>query len=176
MEDSQERYVNSPDGLNLRASAGGSVQSTLAHGMHLKTIGQPTAPDAAGTCWQQVQAANGQIGWVAAHYLSLANPLAPVDVSEPQVAAHFVYVNSADGLNLRADKDSTAQVLVTLANGQRLHSQDVRFGPDARGLMWLEVKTDDGQAGWVAAEYVTDQEPAPAGSAAAHSSAALETE
>ena len=135
---------------------------TLAHGAHLTTIGQPTAPDVGGIRWQQVQANNGQIGWVAAQYLSLANPLNPAAALASTTVPHFVYVTSADGLNLRADKDSAAQVIVTLANGQRLHSQEITSGPDASGLTWLSVKTDDGQAGWVAAQYVSDQAPAVA--------------
>jgi uncharacterized protein YkwD len=162
MADSQDRYVNSTDGLNLRATAGGSVLITLAHGTRLKAIGQPTAPDAKGIRWQQVQTDNGQTGWVAAQYLSATNPAAPAAAQAPAPAAppRYVYVNSADGLNLRADKSSSAKVIVTLANGQRLRSLEAKSGPDARGMTWLSVKTDDGQEGWVAAQYVADQPPA----------------
>lgn len=160
MADSQDRYVNAADGLNLRAEAGGSILITLAHGSHLTTIGQPTAPDAKGLSWQQVQTDHGQSGWVATSYLSETNPAALAATAPPAAAApHYVYVNSADGLNLRADKNGAAKVLVTLANGQRLLSQETKFGPDVNGLTWLAVKTDVGQVGWVAAQYVVDQPP-----------------
>jgi len=171
MAASQDRYVNSQDGLNLRATAGGALLRTLAHGTHLTALGQPTAPDARGVAWQNVKTDDGQSGWVAAQYLSAANPTvpatasvpvpAPVAAPPPPAAPSYVYVNSSDGLNLRADKNSAATLITTLANGQRLQALGTKFGPDARGITWLNVQTDNGQRGWVAAQYVTNAPPAP---------------
>lgn len=161
MADFQDRYVDSADGLNLRAAPGGALVATLAHGAHVKALGEPAAPDAKGISWQHVQSESGQSGWVAASYLSDTNPAAPEAASVPVTAPRYVYVNAADGLNLRADKSSSAKVVITLADGQRLRSLEARSGPDASGITWLSVKTDAGQAGWVAAQYIVDQPPAP---------------
>jgi uncharacterized protein YkwD len=73
-----------------------------------------------------------------------------------------VYVAAPDGLNLRADKSASSQLLATLANGQRLQTNGLGFGPDDNGITWLNVKTDGGVEGWVAAAFVTDKVPSVA--------------
>jgi uncharacterized protein YkwD len=73
-----------------------------------------------------------------------------------------VYVAAPDGLNLRADKSASSQLLTTLANGQRLQTNGLGFGPDDNGITWLNVKTDGGLEGWVAAAFVTDKVPSVA--------------
>ena len=50
-------------------------------------------------------------------------------------------------------------MLATLANGQRLQTNGLGFGPDDQGIRWLNVKTDDGTLGWVAADYVSTEVP-----------------
>jgi uncharacterized protein YkwD len=152
------------------------VLRTLNPGTPLTAIGAATAPDAGGIAWQNVQTADGQAGWVAAQFLIDTQPVAAAPTATPLptlapdatpvvtpiAASGYVYVASPEGLNLRADKSASSQLLATLANGQRLQTNGLGFGPDANGITWLNVKTDSGQEGWVSAAFVTDQVPSVA--------------
>ncbi|MGH2594122.1 MAG: SH3 domain-containing protein [Anaerolineae bacterium] len=185
-----DAYVNTADGLNLRAEANtaATLIRTLPLGTHLTTIGQPTAPDAKGIAWQNARTDDGQSGWVAAQFLTNTKPEPTTPAPSPTSAtpstpvvtpiaqAGFVYVASTGGLNLRADKSASAPLLATLANGQRLQTNGLGFGPDVNGITWLNVKTDDGIEGWVSAQFVTTQVPsvAPATPPANVSDAAAE--
>ncbi len=162
--------VVTADGVNLRdrPSTSATVIQTLSQDTHLTAIGQPTTPDASGIAWQNVRADNGQLGWVAAQYLANAKPAMPTPspiistslVVTSNMPAGYVYVASTAGLNLRADHSASADVLATLANGQRLKTNGLGFGPDENGITWLNVKTDDDlHEGWVSAEFVNTQVP-----------------
>jgi uncharacterized protein YkwD len=174
----REVYVNSDNGLNLRAdpSSTATLLRTLDRGTLLTAIGAANPPDAGGIAWQNVRTADGQSGWVAAQFLIDTKPVAaaptatplptlPPDatlVVTPIAPSGYVYVASPEGLNLRADKSASAQLLAALANGQRLQTNGLGFGPDANGITWLNVKTDSDQEGWVAAAFVTDKVPSVA--------------
>ena len=167
----REVYVNSDNGLNLRAepSATGTVLRTLSPGTHLTAIGSASVPDASGVAWQNVSTDDGQSGWVAAQFLIdqkpvSATPMAtsaplPIEGTTPVVTpiatAGYVYVAAPDGLNLRAQASASSQLLRTLANGQRLQTNGLGFGPDENGITWFNVKTDDGVEGWVSVQFVT---------------------
>jgi uncharacterized protein YkwD len=171
-------YVNSDNGLNLRAepSSTATVLRTLNPGTPLTASGAATPPDASGIAWQNVRTADGQSGWVAAQFLIGTQPVAAAPTATPLptlapdatpvvtpiAASGYVYVASPEGLNLRADKSASSQLLTTLANGQRLQTNGLGFGPDVNGITWLNVKTDGSQEGWVAAAFVTDKVPSAA--------------
>ncbi len=170
-------YVNSDSTLNFRAepSSTATVLRTLSPGTQLTAVGPANPPDAGGIAWQNVQTADGQSGWVAAQFLSDTQPAAAAatatpfptppngtPVVTPMQPSGYVYVASPNGLNLRADKSASSQLLTTLANGQRLQTNGLGFGPDNDGITWLNVQTDGGQQGWVAAAFVTDQVPSVA--------------
>jgi uncharacterized protein YkwD len=80
----------------------------------------------------------------------------------PIAQSGYVYVASVNGLNLRADHTASSNVLTTLANGQRLQTNGLGFGPDDNGITWINVKIDDGREGWVSAEFVSTQVPSVA--------------
>jgi uncharacterized protein YkwD len=69
-------------------------------------------------------------------------------------------VNSDNGLNLRAEPNATGTVLRTLPSSTHLTA----FGlpNEAGGVTWQNVQTDDGQTGWVAAQFLIDREQASA--------------
>ncbi len=150
-------FVNA-DNVNFRdgPSTTANVILVLAQDTPLTAIGQPTPPDTGGLAWQAVQTSDGRSGWVAAQLLSDTAPAAPTPTS---VAPGYVYVASINGLNLRADHAASSPVLVTLANGQRLQTNGLNFGPDSDGITWLNVKTDDNREGWVSAEFVDTTVP-----------------
>jgi len=170
-------YVSSDNGLNLRAepSAMGILLRTLPPGTHLTALGPPR--EASGGNWQNVQTDDGLTGWVAAQFLidrkqflsetptaTAAPP--PIEQTTPVVtpiaAAGYVYVIVPDGLNLRAQASASSQLLRTLANGQRLQTNGLGFGPDENGITWFNVKTEDNTEGWVAVEFVTTTVPSVA--------------
>ena len=180
-------YVIADGSLNFRAApdVNAALLGTLATGTHLIASGEPTAPDANNIAWQTVETEAGQSGWVAAQYLSNSAPAAPtpapVQISSTPVVTSiaqsgYVYVASTNGLNLRADHAASANLLTTLADGQRLQTNGLGFGPDSEGITWLNVKTDAGQEGWVSAEFISTQVPsvAPAASPANVSGIAAE--
>jgi uncharacterized protein YkwD len=179
----REVSVDADNGLNLRAepSSTSALLRTLAGGTRLTAIGAANPPDAGGIAWQNVQTADGQSGWAAAQFLAAVQPVAaaptatapevtppalPAPGATPVVtpikASGYIYVAAPDGLNLRADKSASSPLRATLANGQRLQTNGLGFGPDDSGITWLNVKTDDGMEGWVAAAFVTDIVPSVA--------------
>lgn len=160
-------YVNG-DGVNFRdaPSTSGNVLQVLTQGTPLTALDAPTAPDAAGIAWQNVRAADGRSGWVAAQLLSAVTPTpapppapAGTPVVTPVAEPGYVYVASTNGLNLRADHSASANIVTQLANGQRLQTNGLGFGPDDQNLKWINVKTDGGQLGWVAADFVSTEVP-----------------
>lgn len=175
----REVYVNSDDGLNLRSdpSSTATLLRTLANGTRLTAIGAANPPDAGGIAWQNVRTDDGQSGWVAAQFLIDSKPVAvaptatppalppapgTTPVATPVAAGGYVYVAAPDGLNLRADKSASSQLLTTLANGQRLKTNRLSFGPDSFGITWLNVETEAGVQGWVAKQFISDQVPSVA--------------
>ncbi len=179
----REVYVNADNGLNLRAdpSSTATLLRTLAGGTRLTAVGAANSPDASGIVWQNVRTDDGQSGWVAAQFLIETQPVAAAPavtppalpapgaatVVTPVAASGYIYVAAPDGLNLRSDKSASSSLLATLVNGQRLQTNGLGFGPDDNGITWLNVKTDDGTEGWVAAAFVTTIVPSVAPAAPA---------
>ena len=170
--------MNADSGLNLRSdpSSAATLLRTLPDGTRLTAIGAANPPDASGIAWQSVQTAEGQAGWVAAQFLIdtqpvsaaptavPATPLPPGTATDvaPIAPNGYVYVAATDGLNLRADKSASSRLVATLANGQRLKTNGLGYGPDSFGITWLNVETEDGVQGWVARQFVSDQVPSVA--------------
>jgi uncharacterized protein YgiM (DUF1202 family) len=154
----RDMYVK-PDGrLNLRAEPGatGTSLRTLPPGTHLTAIGPASTPDASGTAWQNVQTDDGSIGWVAAQFLTEQKPISPTP-SPPSVAVnHDLYVNPDNRLNLRAEPSAAGTLLDTLLPGTHLIAIGPASAPDASGIVWQKVQTDDGQTGWVAAQFLIE--------------------
>jgi uncharacterized protein (TIGR02594 family) len=92
--------------------------------------------------WFQVRTAAGTSGWIAAKYAL-------------EVAAPRLQIN-ASILNVRARADQGAAVLAKLPRGTQVE----QTGVSADGA-WYAVKTADGTAGWISAQYA-----APASAAA----------
>jgi len=174
----REVYVSADNSLNLRSdpSSTATVLRPLNPGTRLTAIGAANPPDARGIAWQNVRTDDGQSGWVSAQFLIGSQPVAaaptatpptalPPDttpVVTPIAASGYIYVAAPDGLKLRADKNTSSQSLTLLANGQRLKTQGLDFGPDNFGITWLNVETEEGVQGWVAKQFVSDQVPSVA--------------
>jgi hypothetical protein len=75
----------------------------------------------------------------------------------PTAAAARVYVvanTGGDGLNLRREPGPDGEVITRLPDGTRLE----QAGPDrsVNGVTWHNVRTPDGDVGWVAAEFTQE--------------------
>ena len=88
-------------------------------------------------------------------------------MATPTPATREVTVSADNGLNLRSDPSSTAALLRTLADGTRLTAIGAANPPDAGGVAWQNVRTDDGQSGWAAAQFLIDVKPVAAAPTAA---------
>ena len=140
--------------------------------------------EADGTPWLWVQSPRNQYGWSreTSHDQMLVSRLTP-DLSgaagtgatpepprkdpPPAAATQDVFVSAADGLNLRKEQNTTSQVIVIVPFGTRLTAIGPAVGPDARGIVWQQVRTAQNQLGWVAVKIgsdatVTASAPAPA--------------
>lgn len=169
-----EVWVAAPNGLNLRAEGKATAQlvQTLKDKQHLIAIGQPVGPDAGGITWQNVQTDDGKTGWVSTQFLTKTNPAggtaaatpaptaAPVQATPVPAAAGDAYVTSADGLNLRAQANTTSNVVVVIPFGAHVTTLSAAAAPDAAGIAWQNVRTDDGKTGFVAAQYLSTTKPA----------------
>ncbi len=170
-----DAWVVATDGLNLRsqASTTATLVALLPFGTHLTLTGAPTGPDAGGITWQSVRTDDGKVGFVSAAATSKTKPgtptvTAPVAVTVTIVATTpatttaplgNVYVIATNGLNLRAQPNSTAAVVATLTYGQRLTALAPKTAPDATGIAWQNVRTDANQTGWAAAEFLSVTAP-----------------
>ncbi len=159
-----EVWVNAANGLNLRAEAktDAKLLATLKDKQHLVALGPATAADAAGVVWQNVRTDDGKSGWVSAQYLTNTNPTtaAPAPTTAPAASAGEGWVNAADGLNLRAQASTTATLVALLPFGSHLTLLGNPAVPDAAGVTWRNVRTDDGKTGFVSAQFIAATKPA----------------
>ena len=77
--------------------------------------------------------------------------------TSPTAGAARVYVvanTGGDGLNLRRMPGPDGEVITQLPEGTRLET----VGPDRtiNGVLWRNVRTPDGDEGWVAAEFTQE--------------------
>jgi SH3-like domain-containing protein len=96
-----------------------------------------------GHDWRNVQTSAGPAGWVAGEFLDQVQDRGPER-----------YSVTADGVQMRAQPDTSAAILVNnLGLGAivtTLSDQVVTAG----GRDWRNVQTSAGQAGWVAGEFL----------------------
>jgi uncharacterized protein YkwD len=166
-------WVNSANGLNLReaAKADAKLIATLKDKQHLIALGQAAAPDAGGITWQNVRTDDGQTGWVSAQFVTTTNPAGPTPAptaapptvtptaGTPAASSGEAWVTATNGLNLRAQASTTATLVALLPLGTHLTLTGAPTGPDAGGITWQSVRTDDGKTGFVSAAAITTTKP-----------------
>ena len=169
-------WVSALNGLNLRAEASTTAKlvATLKDKQHLLVVGPLVGPDAGGVTWQNVRTDDNLTGFASAQFLTttapVATPIAPAATTAAPapavtstVAANVtgeVYVTAPEGLNLRAQANTTSNVIAIVALAQHLTALGVPVGPDAGGITWQGVRADDGKTGYVAAQFVSTTKPA----------------
>lgn len=180
-----EVWVSAAGGLNLRAEAkaGAKLVATLKQQQHLVALSPVTAADASGITWQNVRTDDGQTGWVSAQFLTKTNPAAPTvtvtvvaaatppPASTPAPAAAAptaapagapsgeAWVNSAKGANLRSQAAVSSTVIIVIPFGAHVALTGGPQGPDAEGITWQNVRTDDAKTGFVSAQLLSATKP-----------------
>lgn len=169
-------WVNAANGLNLRAEpvSTGRLIAVLKDKQHLIAISPPAAPDAAGIPWQNVRTDDGQTGWVSAQFVTTTNPAggatpaatpapattpAPAATPAPGTTGVDAWVAAVDGLNLRAQAALTGTLIALLPYGTHVTKLGATIGPDAGGVTWQNVRTDDNRTGYVSAQFLTATRP-----------------
>ncbi len=162
-------WVDAANGLNLRAEAKADAKlvSTLKHQQHLVAIGPATGPDAGGITWQNVRTDDGQTGWVSTQFLTQTNPASPAPTPTtvapatvaPAASTGEAWVTASNGLNLRAQGAMTGTLVALLPFGTHLTLTGAPTGPDASGITWQSVRTDDGKVGFVSAAATSTTKP-----------------
>jgi uncharacterized protein YgiM (DUF1202 family) len=149
--------------LNVRDIAGlsGSIVTVLETGAEVPVDSRAVLTDADGYTW--IRIATPQLnGWVATAFVE---PLDEVPCSDgacyPTELNQFFGATGAyviDGpLNLRANPDTGADILMVLLEGDYLFIESV-IGPDpyeADGYLWIQVTpADSGLTGYVAIDFI----------------------
>ena len=164
-------WVDAVDGLNLRAEASATAKlvAILKFGQHLVMIGSTVGPDSGGINWQNVRTDEGLTGWVSAQFLAKTNPASatPTPTTAPAATPTIsvttggsdAYVIAPEGLKLRAQSNTTSTVIAVLLFGQHVVALGSPTKPEAGGLTWQNVRADNGQTGWVSAEFLSTTKP-----------------
>ncbi|MBX3069391.1 MAG: SH3 domain-containing protein [Thermomicrobiales bacterium] len=127
--------------LRAEASVSSDVLQILPEGTILSVTGDPTSAD--GLTWLEVSTSAGVAGWVSAEYVELA-PAIP-----PAIGDTIAVVLGP--LNLRETASEEASVVGKLNEGARAAVVD---GPIAGNFTWYQVEAENGDIGWVAADYI----------------------
>lgn len=146
--DGAELVVTTGDGsnLNLREdpSTDAAIVDQLPEGTSVVILFGPESAD--GYDWYEVDTTDFGSGWVVADFIELP----PTDEPAIEVGDTVVVIDGT--LNLREEPGLDADILDTLDDGTLLKVTD---GPeDADDLTWFEVSSDDGDTGWVAADFL----------------------
>ncbi|HEY4722659.1 MAG TPA: C39 family peptidase [Anaerolineae bacterium] len=124
------------------------------------------AVESDGTPWLWVQSPRNQYGWAReqSQGVTLVSRVTP-DMSgnvsgatpepvrnkpAPVATSADVWVTSDNGLNVRAQSNPTANLIVTVMKGAHLTVIGPQVGPDSNGITWQQTRTDDGRTGWIA--------------------------
>ncbi len=175
------------DGISMRSQCGINILplDRVQIGERLTVYDSYTDED--GTTWLGAQSPRQHIGWIRdrtgdtilVRKVSLEKGLA-VDVSTPipsvspilppksePPATVVAWVIAPIGLVLRAEPSSSAQRLGSLPFGKRLNAIGDELPSNSSGQAWQEVRTDNGQSGFVLASQGSErylsfhQPPAP---------------
>jgi cell wall-associated NlpC family hydrolase/uncharacterized protein YgiM (DUF1202 family) len=150
--------------LNVRSGPGktNSIVTVVAQGTDVTILSKQNG-------WYHVQLPNGTTGWVVAYGIGLGNvapnpstastslPTQPARQGFPTAAVHHnagaalhhpTTTVRATGLRLHSSPSLQGSVQTTLPQGQRLTVL-------SRSGTWIEVRTANGQVGWVDAAYTS---------------------
>ena len=92
---------------------------------------------------------NGQTGYISAKYTTETDPSTPIPTPTPTPETKTVY--TTENLKVRAQPNTSAEVLGTLKKGTKVETYGLKDG-------WYEIKYE-GKTGYISAKYTTETDP-----------------
>ena len=92
---------------------------------------------------------NGQTGYISAKYTTETDPSTPIPTPTPTPETKTVY--TTENLKVRAQPNTSAEVLGTLKKGTKIETYGLKDG-------WYEIKYE-GKTGYISAKYTTETDP-----------------
>ncbi len=146
--------LSSGDRLNIRErpSAEARILGTLAQGDTVRNLG---CESVGGTRWCRIRTTRGAdiTGWVRGRYLREGSPPPPEDPGAGPDTLVVRGLPAGDRLNLRERPSTSARILTSLGEGERV----VNLGCERHGqTRWCRVRTVTGVTGWASARYLRE--------------------
>ncbi|MDG0058823.1 SH3 domain-containing protein [Priestia sp. P5] len=137
---SKSAIVNASS-LNVRSSAStsASIVTNLPRGSKVTVV------KVSGS-WAQIKTASGQTGWVASQYLQAGSDSSTPTNDSGSTSAKSATVN-ASSLNVRSSASTSASIVTNLSRGSKVTVVK-------ESGSWAQIKTANGQTGWVASQYL----------------------
>ena len=146
-------FTLTTDGVRMRTEPDASatiVVNNLGNGTTVTMVSDRVVT-ADGFDWRNVQTSDGQSGWVASQFLA-ATPDSDGPGANGQSSGR--YIVSSDGVRMRAQPDTSAAIVVNNLGVAAIVTALSDQVVSADGFDWRNVQTSDGQAGWVASEFL----------------------
>jgi uncharacterized protein YgiM (DUF1202 family) len=128
--------------VNIRAGKGTNtaIVDKAKNGEKLRVL------ESAGE-WYKVKLSNGKTGYIRSDFLKTDGQATATDKPEATNSGKGVGVVTASTLNIRADKDSGAELVGKLKKGEKLQVLD-------NSGEWYQVKLNNGKVGYAFGSYI----------------------
>ncbi|MGG2087748.1 SH3 domain-containing protein [Priestia aryabhattai] len=137
---SKSAVVNASS-LNVRSSSSTSASIVT----NLPRNSKVTVVNESGS-WSQIKTAAGQTGWVASQYLQAGSASSAPAKDSGSTSSKSAVVN-ASSLNVRSSASTSASVVTNLPRNSKVTVVN-------ESGSWSQIKTSNGQTGWVASQYL----------------------
>ena len=137
----ETKTVYTTENLKVRAQPNNSakVLGTLKKGTKVETYGLKDG-------WYEIKY-EGKTGYISAKYTTETDPSTPTPTPTPETKT----VYTTENLKVRAQPNTSAEVLGTLKKGTKVETYGLKDG-------WYEIKYE-GKTGYISAKYTTETDP-----------------
>lgn len=132
-------------------SGAGTDQGIIGYFENGEVVGVLSSDVATGYKWYQVVRGDGTEGWIAADYLNVEEGA--------RVRADAILENrkgriSATEVRMRSDPSLNGDIIGYFDKDEVVTILDAAEG---EGMQWIKVRREDGEVGWVAAAYCSQE-------------------
>ena len=137
----ETKTVYTTENLKVRAQPNTSAEvlGTLKKGTKVETYGLKDG-------WYEIKY-EGKTGYISAKYTTETDPSTPTPTPTPETKT----VYTTENLKVRAQPNTSAEVLGTLKKGTKVETYGLKDG-------WYEIKYE-GKTGYISAKYTTETDP-----------------
>ena len=137
----ETKTVYTTENLKVRTQPNTSAEvlGTLKKGTKVETYGLKDG-------WYEIKY-EGKTGYISAKYTTETDPSTPTPMPTPETKT----VYTTENLKVRAQPNSSAEVLGTLKKGTKVETYGLKDG-------WYEIKYE-GKTGYISAKYTTETDP-----------------